>query len=107
MLFPVFFGSGSLSVVFSFARGRVVCRVPSRAAAARLLLRFRRARRWWRSAPRPGSSAWVRGGFSVPVAGLRWLACRPVVVCVRGSVGGRRRSAWVVSVPGFLRSSFI
>lgn len=107
----VFWGPASASsvcVVFSpvgrVCPSRVVCRVGSRSAAARLLWRFRAARRWWRSVPLVGSGAWVASGLSFPVPGsLRWLASRPVVVAVRGgSVGGRRRSAFVSSVPAGL-----
>lgn len=109
MFFPVFWGSGPVSVVFSVARGRVVCRCASRSAAARLLWRFRAARRWVRRFR--SASGFFGCGCSwglrplgvvpaVPRFGLRWLALRGVVVCVRGvGVGGRRRSAFVASVP--------
>lgn len=102
----LFFGSGSLSVVFSVSSvapsfRRVVWRCSSRSVAARLLWRFRALRRAWRSFPRLGSRAWVRAGLSLPRPGsLAWLAALSVVVCVRGAgVGGRRRSAFVVAVP--------
>lgn len=111
MFFPVFFGSGSLSVVFSVAGGRVVCRCASRSAAARLLWRFRAARRVVRASWRSAAGGVLRPPASVPVVprfGLRWLAARSPVVCVRGAaVGGRRLSAFVSSVPLFRRSSFL
>lgn len=92
------FGSGSVVVSFSFSWRssvgvvRVCC--PSRSAAARLLWRFRSARRslvsFW------SSRVWSLPGVVVPVAacsrcvvasrfplfGVRWLACRSVVVRV-------------------------
>lgn len=107
MFLPVFWGSGPLSVVFSVARGRVVCRCASRSAAARLLWRFRAARRAVRASWRVGARGVLRPPASVPSVprfGLRWLAARSPVVCVRGlGVGGRRRSAFVSSVPLFRR----
>lgn len=58
----------------------VTVRCSSRSAAARLLWRFRAARRWWRSAAAPPLS--VVGASRVPFRGLRWLAARWVVVRV-------------------------
>lgn len=63
----------------------------SRRAAARLLWRFRAARRWWRSSAAPPRS--VVGGEQVPRFGLRWLACRGVRVLVAGA--GSRWSSLV------------
>lgn len=104
---PVFWGEGPVSVVFSVARGRVVCRCASRSAAARLLWRFRAARRVVRASWREGARGVLRPPASVPGFprfGLRWLASRSPVVCVRGAgVGGRRRSAFALLVPLFRR----
>lgn len=95
------FGSGLWFVVFSFrwrgSSGFVRCACPSRSACVRLLWRFRAARAWVRRfgsrlgwggvrVPVPGVS------LSVPVFGLRWLACRPV--------------SFRVSGPGFSSSAF-
>ena len=61
---------------------RIYC--ASRSAAARVLWKYRRARRWWRSVPVPGSGAWLRGRFAEQVSrfGLRWLAARWCTVSV-------------------------
>lgn len=96
------FGSGSVVVSFSFSwrssvgEVRVCCR--TRRDAARVLLRFRAARRvmaafWWSSG---GAQVWDLAGVCLPFSsrarcvvadrqplfGLRWLACRSVVVRV-------------------------
>lgn len=96
------FGSGSVVISFSFSwrssvgEVRVCC--PSRWAAARVLRRFRVARRvmaafWWSDG---GSKVWDLAGVFLPFSararcnvadhfpfgGLRWLACRAVVVRV-------------------------
>lgn len=89
------FSSWSVVVRFAFRWGRgracVAVACPSRSAAARLLWRFRAARRWVRARWRAGF-----GGVLVPPArvlasevprfGLRWLACRRcsvLVLCAR------------------------
>lgn len=55
----------------------------SRSAVASFLWRFRAWRRFWARVPVFGSSAWLRGGFSLPVRGsLTWFAFRPCVVRV-------------------------
>ena len=91
---------GSWSVVFvvRFSGGwrRVVSRCSSRSGCARLLWRFRVARRWRRSrCGRFLRGVWVpfgRLGPEVPRFGLRWLAARLSVVAVvspSGVVCGR------------------
>lgn len=58
----------------------VACFAPSRPALARLLWRFRRARRWWRSsAAPPRGRVWPD---DIRQFGLRWLACRPLLLTV-------------------------
>lgn len=98
------FGSGRCLVRFVFAWGSgvgsVSVRCPSRSAVARLLWRFRAARRWVRS-PSSGVALSLRSGvvassllssLGVPFCGLRWLACRPVFVSVRcPALSSRRR----------------
>lgn len=77
------FGSGALVVRFVFRwagdLGCVFVRCPSRSAVARLLLRFRRARRWWRSSAAPPRSA---ASWGVPRFGLRFVARFPCAVAV-------------------------
>lgn len=91
-----------------------LCR--SRSEAARLLWRFRAARRWWRSSSAPPLS--VVGGCRVPFRGFRWLAARWVVVRVSvlsgGPVSGRgcvllRQRVFVVPAGRFVRrpSAFV
>ena len=83
--------SGSVSSVSVFCR--------SRRSAARLLWRFRRARRWFRSLWRVGwggvlvPPAFVAGS-RVPRFGLRWLASRRVRVCVSVRAPFRVCSWW-------------
>lgn len=78
------FGHGPFSVVFWFRPlgggvSSVRSRCSSRAGLARLLRRFRLARLAVRSLPRS-----VVPGSVFPRFGLRWLACRPVLVVVVG-----------------------
>ena len=75
----------SVRFVFRWAGlfGSVVGFAPSRSGLARLLWRFRRARRWWRSSSAPSRA--VVGASLVPRFGLRWLALRWCVVVVRAS----------------------
>lgn len=78
------FGSGPFTVVFWFRPlgggiSSVRSRCASRAGLARLLRRFRRARVAARALPRS-----VVPGSVFPRFGLRWLACRPVLVAVVG-----------------------
>lgn len=86
-------GSGLWSVVFLVPwRAGCACVLvscSSRSACARLLWRFRAARRWvrrfavrsgWGGVPVPVPSV----SLSLPLFGLRWLACRPVGVRVSG-----------------------
>lgn len=87
----------SVSFVFRFGSRRVfggfravVCFCSSRREVARLLWRFRAARRWWRSSAAPPRS--VVGASFVPVFGLRWLASFPCGVVVSGVSSAARFS---------------
>jgi len=78
------FGHGSFKVLFFFKWqsdiGSVRFCAKSRQDVARLLLLFRRARRWWLSYHAPLRST---GRATIPRFGLRWIAaypCRVVVV---------------------------
>lgn len=94
------FGSGVVPVVFAFSPPfratlpsaplfcSVWCFCSSRSAAARLLWRFRAARRWWRSSAAPPRSSVLRL-TCCPRFGLRWLAARACLVSVRLPRPGR------------------